>query len=316
MESRMEKYNTEKTSYKSRTQKHQDLYNDVKVSNLSNFDVNSNESVIETNAKKIDVNKLSEILDKRYNDDAPKRKSIEVPTYEDDPITEQPLVETKEYDINAILEKAKQGKNVDYNKERLKKVRDAQYEILNNLDLEIQKVEDVKKSSQRKLEEDTLMNLINTITQIETKNKEEARREASDETIDIFAGLEEETPAEGIEMPVPREEKEEYQEVEEELKNDDEEEIEEEIEEEEEVVEEPAEEKVVENEQPDDTHDDYVKDTLSKLDIDLSSYEDFSDVSKRDISVVIIKIAIFIIVIGLVIGAIYVLNILLDLGLF
>lgn len=82
--------------------------------------MNSNVSVIDTNANSIDVNKLSQILDKKYNEYAPKRRSIEVPAYEE-PIIDKPLVDTKEYDINAILEKAKQGKNVDYNKERLKK---------------------------------------------------------------------------------------------------------------------------------------------------------------------------------------------------
>ena len=52
----------------------------------------------------------------------------------------------------SLIQKAKQGKNVDYNKERLKKVREAQYEILNNLDLELKKVEDAKKNSERKAE--------------------------------------------------------------------------------------------------------------------------------------------------------------------
>ena len=38
-------------------------------------------------------------------------------------------------DINSILEAARQEKEVDYEEERLKKVRDTQYDILKNLEL-------------------------------------------------------------------------------------------------------------------------------------------------------------------------------------
>ena len=39
------------------------------------------------------------------------------------------------YDINAILEKAKKTQDVDYEKERLKKVHDTQYDILKKLNI-------------------------------------------------------------------------------------------------------------------------------------------------------------------------------------
>lgn len=311
MQSRMDKYNTTETPYKSRSEKNKNLYNDVKNSTLTNFDVNSNESVIETNAKSIDVNKLSQILDQRYNDYAPKRRSIEVPAYEE-PIVEQPLVETKEYDINAILEKAKQGKNVDYNKERLKKVRDAQYEILNNLDLEIQKIDESKKTKDRKAEEENLMNLINTITQIEIKNKQEYKDKDTEASLDLLSDLKDdvEKAEEEIEEEVIPPQKEEVKK---------EETIEDSI-----IEPEPTSEislvktvdKKEETKEKEDNHEEHVEKTLSKLDIDISSYDDFADVSKSDTGVVIIKIAIFVVIIALVLGAVYVLNILLDLGLF
>ncbi|MCH5167674.1 MAG: hypothetical protein J1F35_07295 [Erysipelotrichales bacterium] len=328
MDSRMEKYNAPATSYKSRTQKNKDLYNDVKNSALTNFDVNSNVSVIDTNAKNIDVNKLSQILDQRYNEYAPKRKSISVPDFEE-PIPEKPLVETKEYDINAILEKAKQGKNVDYNKERLKKVRDAQYEILNNLDLEIQKIDDAKKTTQRKAEEDNLMNLINTITQIELKNKQDYQDKATASSLDLLSDLrddEEHTgeiendiiPAQKEERVIDLNEQTEEKELrvidlnentaENDLRVID---LNEDTSEEQRVIDLNEEYK-----EEYESREEYVEKTLSKLNIDISSYDDFSDVSKRDTAVVIIKVAIFVIIIALIIGAIYVLNILLDLGLF
>lgn len=318
MQSRMDKYNSSDIAYKSRTQRNQDLYKDVKNSSLTDFDVNSNVSVIDTDANSIDVNKLSKILDEKYNEYAPKRKSIDIPAmkaYEDEPIIEQPLVDTKEYDINAILEKAKQGKNVDYNKERLKKVREAQYEILNNLDLELKKVEDAKRNNERKAEEDNLMSLINTITELETKNKEAEKNKTTESSLDLLSAFSDDAEADSTDEKLPpakvianpdlditRTQKE--------IKL---------------IVVDPEkakledikkEEKEPEKKKEEEKKDNYIEKTLSKLNIDLSSYDDFSDVSKRDTGTIVIKVAIFIIIIGLVIGAVYILNILLDLGLF
>ena len=56
--------------------------------------------------------------------------------------------------------------------------------------------------------------------------------------------------------------------------------------------------------------------TLSKLNIDMDKYEDFSDVSKKDTVSFIIKIIIFIIIIALIVGAVFILNNILGLGLF
>ena len=115
MQSRMEKYNTRTNS---RTQKNQALYEELKNGVLDNFDVNSNVSVISDSTDSIDVSKLKMMLDQKYRDESQRRKPIDIPDYPE-PVVEEYLIDTKEYDINAILEKAKKGKNVDYNKERL-----------------------------------------------------------------------------------------------------------------------------------------------------------------------------------------------------
>lgn len=321
MQSRMDKYSDSNIAYKSRTQRNKDLYENVKNSSLTDFDVNSNVSVIEEDAKSIDITKLGKILDEKYNDYSPKRRSIDVPNaYEEEPIIDQPLVDTKEYDINAILEKAKQGKNVDYNKERLKKVREAQYEILNNLDLELKKVEDAKRINERKAEEDTLMNLISTITQIESKNKEEFKKKEA-EAIDLFNEMHDddkspdrennsdileskEEPAKVDKEPVKVDKSDAVSDV---TKTQKEIRL---------VVIDPEKEQEKKKESNDEKRDEHVEKTLSKLDIDLSSYDDFSDISKNDAGTIIIKVVIFVIIIALVIGAVYILNILLDLGLF
>lgn len=300
MQSRMDKYNTKETQIRSRTQKNKELYEEVKNSNIEEFDVNSNISVIDTNAESINVDKLSRMLDRRYSDDVPKRRSIEVP---DEPLIEyeEPIQITKEYDINTILEKAKQGKNIDYNKERLKKVRDAQYEILNNLDLELKKVEESKNNS-RKQEEENLMNLINTITQLEIKNKEEEKKRENT-SINLMDDLKDDYS----EKTLPQSEipdnyindiqtikinKEKIQRKEKEIKE------------------------LIEREENLEEKTDKTEKTLSKLNIDLSNYDDFSDISKRDPVGLIIKILIFLVIIGLVIGAVFILNNVLDLGLF
>ncbi len=306
MQSRMDKYNSSDIAYKSRTQKNQDLYEDVKTSSLKDFNVNSNFSVIDADADSIDISKLGKILDEKYNEYTPKRRSIEVPAYEEEPIVSQPLVDTKEYDINAILQKAKQGKNVDYNKERLKKVREAQYEILNNLDLELKKVEDAKKNSERKAEEDNLMNLINTITQLEIKNKEESKKKDNDSSLSLFSDLIEESNTENQEEKLPPMSDVTQTQKEIRLVVIDPEKAKE--------IEKENEEKKLENKE--ENHEEKVKKTLSKLNIDLSSYDDFSDISKQDTGTIIIKIIIFIIIIALVVGAVYILNVLLNLGLF
>lgn len=305
MQSRMDKYSGTNTAYKSRTQRNQDLYEDVKNSSLTDFNVNSNVSVIDDNAESIDISKLGKILDEKYNDYTPKRKSIEVPAYKDEPIINQPLVDTKEYDINAILEKAKQGKNVDYNKERLKKVREAQYEILNNLDLELKKVEEAKRNNERKAEEENLMNLINTITQIEIKNKEEQKRIETQKDLELLSELADDPVEESQEKEIPQKED----------KVSDETQTQKEIRL---VVVDPEKEKerVSQKQTVEEEKEDKVEKTLSKLNIDLSSYDDFSDISKRDTGTIIIKVVIFVIIIALVIGAVYILNVLLDLGLF
>ena len=89
------------------------------------------------------------------------------------------LDETREYDINAILERARSEKEVDYEKERLKKLRDTQYDILNSL--EITEKEDIEEQN------DELMSLINTITANELDEKKASKEEL--DPLDILTDL-------------------------------------------------------------------------------------------------------------------------------
>lgn len=284
MQTRMDKYNTSEKKIGSRTQKNQTLYQEVKNSALTEFDINSNVSVIDEHADHIDVSKVRALLDQRYSQDTPRRKSIEVPEFEE-PIVQETFQDTKEYDINAILAKAKKGKNVDYNKERLKKIRQTQYEILNNLDLELKKVDEVKSTRDREAEEN-LLNLINTITELEIKNKDIASKEVSKEAsaaLDLLEDLKD------------NEEK-----TEEVKQNDDN----------------TVTEIVLDLNEEEKTKEQKLNETLSKLNVTMSAYDEFSDVSKNDTGSLILKIIIFILIIALIIGAIFILDQLLALGLF
>ena len=162
MNSRMDKY-ADTPILKSRSEKNKELYEQIKNSEIEKFDIHSNATIIEEDVNKIDVDKIRDMLDKKYRDDI-KNRVLDSEYYKDEEVV-QKLQDTKEYDINTILEKAKQDQKVDYEKERLKKVHDTQYDILKNLYVDEEKTEEIEDTPEN------IMNLINTITALEMKNK-------------------------------------------------------------------------------------------------------------------------------------------------
>ena len=168
MKTRMEKYyDEENNNIALRERKNKNLYENINDYEVEDYEIKTNATVLDNNAKNIDVEKIKKILDTKYNKQ-PKRRSIVV----DEADYQEPYIsldETREYDINAILEKARSEKEVDYEKERLKKIRDTQYDILNSLDI------DNKKKEEPTEEKNELMDLINTITakELEVKNQKE-----------------------------------------------------------------------------------------------------------------------------------------------
>lgn len=149
-----------------RVAKNRNLYDEMKNTDLDNFDIASNAKVIGDNNSQIDIDKIKEILEKNYQ--TPQRRSLKMDIPEDE---EYVMEKTREYDINSILEAARQEKEVDYEEERLKKVRDTQYDILKNLELEASEKETTKKNKEELLE------LINTINLNEVQNKAKERME-------------------------------------------------------------------------------------------------------------------------------------------
>lgn len=192
MDSRMNKYSDDNRM--SRVSKNASLYKEINESELDNFSVKSNATVIGNQEPEIDIEKIKKILDKKYNE-APKRRSIRVePREEESRLVDD--VPTKEYDLNVILEKAKDEKPETYEEARAKRLRNTQYDILNNLNIDDKNetrsnnevVDSSEKPEMNKAQED-LMELINTITINEAKIKE-GHKDSNDDEIDPLSILE------------------------------------------------------------------------------------------------------------------------------
>ena len=147
MKSRMDRYfndsneDIEKGNVKSRASRNKDLYKEVSSLELNDFDVNNNESVILKEAKEVDLEKIKDIIDEKYSE---KEDSKSLGIYDDSELPKVHLDETREYDITNILEKAKQEKEVDYEQDRLKKLKNTQYDILKSLNIEKEEEVDSK----------------------------------------------------------------------------------------------------------------------------------------------------------------------------
>ena len=147
METRIDKFNESKRM--SRVAKNIDLYKEINDTELDNFNVRSNATVIGNQDKEIDVEQIKKILDKRYNS-APRRRSIRIEPQEE--VSKISVDDTKEYDLTKVLEKAKDEKVETYEENRAKKLRNTQYDILNNLNLDAsdEEVKEEKKAASKK----------------------------------------------------------------------------------------------------------------------------------------------------------------------
>lgn len=181
MESRMNKYRDEHSEM-SRVEKHESLYKDINNSQIEDYAVKSNATVLGNNENEIDIEKIKKILDNKYKE-APKRRSIRLEEKEEDSKTTEEEEPTKEYDLNNFLAKAKDDKEETYEEVRSKKLRDTQFDILNNLNLQVDKKEEEEH------EDKDLMNLINTITINEVKKNEEKEPSKESDPLDILTDL-------------------------------------------------------------------------------------------------------------------------------
>lgn len=151
----MDKYYKDEIIEESRTQRNQEKYAKMREEDIENLNMTSNISVIDADTTNLDINKLKEMLNEKYS------KKVEEDIDLEETSTEEDLEDTKEYDLNKILEKAHQNKTSDYDSDRFKKLRDTQYDILSSLNLN--RTDDPEFEESLTVEEANLMNLIKTL---------------------------------------------------------------------------------------------------------------------------------------------------------
>lgn len=293
MKTRINKYYDETPSFAPRrTAKNNELYEEIKKSEIENFDIGSNAKVIGNNEAQIDINKLKDILEKNYQE-VPKRRSLKLDIPEEEEIE---MEKTKEYDINAILEKAREEKEVDYQRERLKKVRDTQYDILKNLEVD---QEEPKSKAADERTKDELLDLIQTINLNETQRKtinalaEEEETEINDDTETELDPLDILNDLRGDENTVVAGAKEFENELKEAQEKKEKEEIAEALDE--------------------DVDDSFYTSSMS---FNKNDFADFSDLEESKASRILIKILIVIVFLAIIAGIVIFLNDFLNLGWF
>lgn len=194
METRESRHNYEPNNNgSSRLEKNKNLYTDLNHDTLDNFDIHSNTSIIgDQDENQIDVEKIKKILDTRYNTSQQNTVIEKEPTAEE---IQKDLENTREYDINAILNKAKTDNVISYEEEKKKKNLNTHYDILKNLD-EIVKEEEIEEEVTEsdsfgllsELEEsNNIVDLINTIV----VNEENKKEEYTNVALDLFEDLKE-----------------------------------------------------------------------------------------------------------------------------
>lgn len=155
---------------KTRFRRNEELYREISKNELNSYDIKSNATILGEHKNEIDVEQIKKILDTKYKE-AP-RKSINLDNIEE---KESDKEDTKEYDLNVILEKAKEEHQENYQEERLKKLRNTSLDILKNLDLE-------KYNEDEQKEDDSLDKLIKTIAH-------NAKEDENSNSLDILSDL-------------------------------------------------------------------------------------------------------------------------------
>lgn len=179
MNTREDKYLKNEEVTLSRTKKNQALYEEMSEEELDGFSVDSNTTILDNNRSTIDVEKLKSMLDKKYRDP---EKKVRLTRDDDEEVKYGVnLDETREYDINEILSKAKDSNDADYEVERLKKIRNTNLDILNGLSL-ADKMDDDDEDKEEKDESKKLRELIDTI------NMKESLSDGAD-PLDILSDL-------------------------------------------------------------------------------------------------------------------------------
>lgn len=168
----MEKYEENSLQSMSRVKKNQSIYTNTDMSELSRIRTNNNVSVISDNTKGIDIEKIKRYVYSNEDlDENRKRISLELPPEEKVVVTRK---EEKTYDINSVLETARDKREVDYAEDRHRKLNNTQIDILKRIKIKEEQQAAIDDDitgpiDELNTEEKTLVGLIKNI-QINSKN--------------------------------------------------------------------------------------------------------------------------------------------------
>ncbi len=167
----MSKYHHEEEVIGKRIDKNKDTYRDIKNVDLDKLNLSNNVSVIKTDNRDLNIGEIKDILNKKY--DEPKTK-----VFLDEPEIEETNLEiTKEFKLKDAIDKAYSEKEDDYEKNRYKKLRNTEYEILKSIHV----TEDEQPSViSNKEEGEILTSLLKTIDENALRRRKESDELLSD----------------------------------------------------------------------------------------------------------------------------------------
>jgi len=140
----MEKYGSSNNEGMSRTKRNENIYNSSDMSNIS-VGANNNVSIISDAHKEINIDKIRRYLEENNKKEEYERRiSLELPKEQTVTIVKK---EEKDYDINSVLSKAKDGRESDYEKDRHRKI--------NTKEIDILKAIKIREEEQKYIDEDT-----------------------------------------------------------------------------------------------------------------------------------------------------------------
>lgn len=163
MNSRMERYNEDDgVISETRTSKNRNLYDTISNGDFSHIPTDSNFKIIETSGNNIDMEKIKKYIISMNQKPVPKRENLFTEIHEEE--IKEEKVEPRDYDINSVLEKARQGREINYERDRYKRLHNTQYDILSQLKMYEKKEYEKEELEEFNTDERTLIDLINTVT--------------------------------------------------------------------------------------------------------------------------------------------------------
>lgn len=202
MNSRMEKYGDEPIENMSRSARNRKIYSSIDFDDISSIRTNNNVSVISDAEKEIDIEKIKKYINSINEEKIEKRKriSLELPQEEHEEIKKE---EERDYDINSVLERARDKRTTDYEVDRHRKLNSTQYDILKNIKIKDDtehEIDTTDKKDDLNTQEKTIVDLIQTISINSKNSKDDLLQDliSNNENTVVMAPINEDTNKEAL----------------------------------------------------------------------------------------------------------------------